>query len=68
MKKTSLTLTFCTLGLALTVTSCQKAKEWTCVCEISGDRYSLPIPDQKKSDAKNACNALETGGASCSLD
>lgn len=40
-------------------TSC--AKDWSCDCTIAGlPEVKNPILDQKKADAKDACDALET--------
>ena len=64
MKK--IVLVMVVLG-AVSLTSCKK--DYTCVCVDGADTESFPIKDQKKSDAKNACNSLSILWApgSCSL-
>ena len=51
--------------------SCKK--DYVCTCSSPGDTDELfPIKDAKKSDAKDACSALNSlaiiGGGSCSLN
>ncbi|MFM1931885.1 MAG: hypothetical protein RL226_1188 [Bacteroidota bacterium] len=50
--------------------SCKK--DYTCTCTVSGVTSTTTIPDAKKADAQDACDALSTaasiGGGSCSLD
>lgn len=55
---------------ALFFTSCKK--DYTCVCSINGTELSrTSLGKQKKSDAKEACDALVAGFgvvAKCELD
>jgi hypothetical protein len=55
---------------ALVLPSCKK--DYTCTCTIAGQTTSSPINNAKKSDAKNACDQLNTAaasvGGSCSLN
>lgn len=51
--------------------SCKK--DYVCTCSSPGETDELfPIKDAKKSDAKDACNALNSlailGGGSCSIN
>lgn len=52
------------------MTSCKK--DWDCTCTVGGVTTTSTIQDVNKSDAEDACNALNTaasiGGGSCSLD
>lgn len=64
-------LMFAVAGLFVAgLASCKK--DYTCSCTISGLTSSTTIPDSKKKDAEDACDALSTaaaiGGGSCSLD
>ena len=48
--------------------SCKK--DYTCECTMNGQKQSTPLNDQKKSDAEDACNALDTqlgSSGSCEL-
>ena len=52
------------------LTSCKK--DYTCTCTIAGfDDTVTPLNDYKKSDAEDACDALNTSastlGGSCAL-
>ena len=55
---------------AILLPSCKK--DYTCTCTIQGQTTTSPINDAKKSDAKAACDQLNTAaamvGGSCSLD
>lgn len=52
------------------MTSCKK--DWDCTCTVGGVTTTTVIPDVNKSDAEEACDAINTLnallGGSCSLD
>lgn len=62
---------FLTVVGLMTATACEK--DWTCTCTVNGIDYDTDFPSTKKSDAKDACNALEDAAqdsdpdASCNL-
>lgn len=66
MKK--LVLAVAALGL-ISLTSCKK--DYTCTCKSGSTSQAYPLSKQKKSDATNSCDALNTQwkilGGSCSL-
>ncbi len=56
----------CVIALVvLSMSSCKK--DWTCTCTLLGTSSSIPINDATKSDAEDACSALEILGNSCEL-
>jgi predicted SprT family Zn-dependent metalloprotease len=44
-------------SLATAFTSCKK--DFVCECTLDGQKTETPINDSKKSDAQNACDALD---------
>jgi len=65
MKKVYMMLAVCAIALA----SCKK--DYTCSCTILGQTAETVIPDAKKADAEEACDASSAGaallGGSCEL-
>jgi len=57
-------------ALALSFSSCKK--DYTCDCTVNGNTTSTPLENVSKSDAEDACDALNTlnsiGGGSCTLN
>jgi hypothetical protein len=51
--------------VTLSMSSCKK--DWTCTCTLLGATSAIPINDATKSDAEDACSALEILGNSCEL-
>ena len=63
-------VTFAMIALfASSMVACKK--DYTCTCNIGGQEIPNPLGKQKKSDAEDACDALNAaaaiGGGSCSL-
>ena len=60
------------LGVVAFVSLASCKKDYTCTCTIDGESVATPYNDVKKSDAEDACDALNTQfsaqGGSCSLD
>lgn len=40
----------------LGMSSCKK--DYTCTCDVSGQKYTYELKDVKKKDAKNACDQV----------
>lgn len=70
MKKINLALAV-VFAASLAFTACKK--DYTCTCKMNGTESKSELNDAKKSDAEDACKALETTAkmgdpsASCSL-
>jgi hypothetical protein len=65
MKKVYMMLAVCAIALA----SCKK--DYTCSCTVLGQTTDTTIPDAKKADAEEACDASSAAaallGGSCEL-
>lgn len=63
-------LAIAVVAMTFGLTSCKK--DWTCTCTSSGSSSSITIPDAKKGDAEDACEALEFSAfgtsQTCELD
>jgi hypothetical protein len=59
--------TICVIALVtLSMSSCKK--DWNCTCTLAGTTSTIPINDATKSDAEDACSALEILGNTCELE
>lgn len=71
MKKMNLTLAVL-FAASLAFTACKK--DYTCTCKVSNQEIKVPLNDQKKGDAEDACTAAQTTykvadpNAKCTLD
>jgi len=54
----------------MALVSCKK--DYTCECNVDGEKYSYDMKDVKKSDAKDACDALGSAwiiaGGTCDFE
>lgn len=61
---------FAAVAIVALFASCKK--DYTCDCEILGQKTSTPILDSSKGDAENACDALGVSatilGGTCTLN
>ena len=68
MKKVVVLSALTLLGGSLMFTSCNKKKDWTCTCTVTGlPPVTYPIADQKEDDAKKVCTDHAINGISCTL-
>jgi hypothetical protein len=73
MKKVSALLLVALVGSAISFTSCNKKGDWNCKCTIANVESTTVITNQKRNDAKDACDGIQgtarTSGftADCSL-
>jgi hypothetical protein len=66
--KVTITIALCAF-FAISVISCNREKNWTCVCQTSTTPMNYPINDASKKDARQECDDRVVGIAlSCDLE